>query len=709
MRARLVLACTAAALLAATPSVVAQDREFTLLSPNGGPDGVSEVGVSPDGSAVFFVTARAVPGSDDRDGHPRLYRWRRGELTLLSGSGPAHWVSRFRWRSSADGGHVLVETPDDLPGTGDTDGLTDVFLVDERGRARLLTGSRASEDGGRDVSLADASADLARVYVTTAEDLAGDDDGLRDGFVIADGEATLLTGSRAASAGGRDADLASVSADGSFVWWSTDEDVPGAGDTDGLLDVYRAEDGRAQLVTDSRLATEGGAPAHLRFAASHGGAFIWVTQEDVAGSGDDDGLVDAYRTTIAADVTLHEPLSGIRPPAIGGRPLADVHAVTSDARRIVFSTTEDIVGSGDSDGLLDVYASGGLCWRFCGTSLEPELLSSSEPRASGGRPAHFRDASPYLDEVLFVTDEDIARTGDDDGLTDGYRATGSSIELVTGSRSAAAGGAPVREFRGSGNGMFTYFGTDEDVPGTGDSDGLYDVFRRGRRAGEGVVLLTGGHPAADWARPVTDWGLPVQEPLVPSDDERFVFVTAESLVGEADLDFGADVYLSTPAPSRVDPPPPATGPPTSAADPPAPTPQPPVGPPTVAGSPPPDAARADTAAPVFTRAVHLRRGRLRFALSEPAVVTVTTTRSRSGRRVGERCRAPTRRTARAPTCVRSAVVGRLRHEARAGHNRVSFGRRLPPGRYRVTAVARDAAGNVSRPSRVRFRLRAAAG
>jgi hypothetical protein len=102
-------------------------------------------------------------------------------------------------------------------------------------------------------------------------------------------------------------------------------------------------------------------------------------------------------------------------------------------------------------------------------------------------------------------------------------------------------------------------------------------------------------------------------------------------------------------------------------------------------------------------------------LSEPATVTITVVRERPGRRVGGRCRTPTTRTARAPRCVRRVVVARLRHQSGAGLNRVAFTarvvarRRLGAGRYAAVAVARDAAGNASRPSRARFRLRAAGG
>jgi hypothetical protein len=52
----------------------------------------------------------------------------------------------------------------------------------------------------------------------------------------------------------------------------------------------------------------------------------------------------------------------------------------------------------------------------------------------------------------------------------------------------------------------------------------------------------------------------------------------------------------------------------------------------------------------------------------------------------------------------------MRFQATAGAHRLRFRGRvslkkpLRPGRYRMTMTARDAAGNVSSPDRVRFRL-----
>jgi PKD domain len=99
----------------------------------------------------------------------------------------------------------------------------------------------------------------------------------------------------------------------------------------------------------------------------------------------------------------------------------------------------------------------------------------------------------------------------------------------------------------------------------------------------------------------------------------------------------------------------------------------------------------DTVAPVISRLRTARRGgAIRFRLSEPARVTL---------RLG---RAGSRR-----------VAARIRTGGRTGTNEVRLSRRLArtlqPGRYRVKATARDAAGNLARPRVARLVLLRRAG
>ncbi|HEV2875416.1 MAG TPA: cellulase family glycosylhydrolase [Thermoleophilaceae bacterium] len=114
---------------------------------------------------------------------------------------------------------------------------------------------------------------------------------------------------------------------------------------------------------------------------------------------------------------------------------------------------------------------------------------------------------------------------------------------------------------------------------------------------------------------------------------------------------------------------------------------------------------ADLTAPVLSQLrirprvlrANRRRARIAFSVSEPARVKLTLERAR--RRAG--CRAD---------CTRwRGLRGSLVHAATGGPNRMRFtgmlrGRRLVPGSYRLSAVARDPAGNESPVRRIRLRI-----
>jgi DNA-binding beta-propeller fold protein YncE len=103
--------------------------------------------------------------------------------------------------------------------------------------------------------------------------------------------------------------------------------------------------------------------------------------------------------------------------------------------------------------------------------------------------------------------------------------------------------------------------------------------------------------------------------------------------------------------------------------------------------------------------------KIRYRLSEPARVTFSFERVLAGRKVGRRCRPPSRRLRSHRRCRRyKRVRTRIRRHGGTGRNALSFqGRlsrrkRLRPGNYRLTVVAKDPQGLRSRRKRVRFTL-----
>jgi subtilisin-like proprotein convertase family protein len=139
---------------------------------------------------------------------------------------------------------------------------------------------------------------------------------------------------------------------------------------------------------------------------------------------------------------------------------------------------------------------------------------------------------------------------------------------------------------------------------------------------------------------------------------------------------------------------------------------------------------ADTSAPIFTgrasanpAAFEIKKSgkaetpvsgakkgtTFRYSLSEAAAVTFTIQRKLKGRKVGRKCKKPTRRNRSRRRCARYKRAGAFRQQAVAGRNSKAFSGRigrksLRPGRYRALLVATDATGNKSKSAKVAFRV-----
>jgi hypothetical protein len=98
-----------------------------------------------------------------------------------------------------------------------------------------------------------------------------------------------------------------------------------------------------------------------------------------------------------------------------------------------------------------------------------------------------------------------------------------------------------------------------------------------------------------------------------------------------------------------------------------------------------------------------------YSLTENAAVKLTIEQALPGRKARRSCARLSRRNRKARKCTRYKRRGELVRSGGQGDNAVPFSgrigkRRLPPGKYRVTIVATDAAGNASQPGLARFTI-----
>jgi len=84
---------------------------------------------------------------------------------------------------------------------------------------------------------------------------------------------------------------------------------------------------------------------------------------------------------------------------------------------------------------------------------------------------------------------------------------------------------------------------------------------------------------------------------------------------------------------------------------------------------------------------------LSFSLNEPAIVTFTFTEPASGRKVGKKCVAQTKRNGKRKRCTRTVIAGALTFSAHVGTNKVRFEgliskhKKLKPGSYTLLVTA----------------------
>ena len=250
-------------------------------------------GISDDGTTVFFSTGQDLGGEGDTNAID-VYRWESGLINVLSdvGSGTAIGVNYMG--HAGDGTKVWFETVEGLDGT-DNDAANDVYQGDAGG-VTLMSGVQ----GGVTAQFTGASADGSRVFFRSTEALAGDTDANQDIFQSVAGAITLLTPGTAT----QDSIWVGASGDGSKMWFTTLQSLAGA-DTDAEHDVYQRSGGVTTPVSENASPSLAGAAGFG--GASADGTKVWFTALDNLGAGDTDGLNDVYEWDGATFTVISTP------------------------------------------------------------------------------------------------------------------------------------------------------------------------------------------------------------------------------------------------------------------------------------------------------------------------------------------------------------------------------------------------------------------
>src|SRR3954469_21562966 len=207
------------------------------------------VDVSPNGRFVAFgTTAKLVPEDGDSSQDVYVYDRDSGEAKLASPGGSGD-VSILRAGGTGPGSErVFMQTTANLLPALDSDGSSDIYAFD------TATGKLSFETPGTASTpvFSDISADGSHLFFRTDEKLVADDtDGGRLDIYQRAGKAyTLVSGSPDVPPEDVDAGFQKSSADGSIVYFSTGETLDPADTDGGVDDIYKRQpNGDIELVS----------------------------------------------------------------------------------------------------------------------------------------------------------------------------------------------------------------------------------------------------------------------------------------------------------------------------------------------------------------------------------------------------------------------------------------------------------------------------
>jgi hypothetical protein len=351
----------------------------------------------------------------------------------------------------------------------------------------LISGSGANTAATFNASSADGS----RVFFTTNEAIpnAGDGDAAADIYMRQGTTTTLITPTTASVAS-----FDGISADGSRVFFHTTENL--GGDADTAADVYQVVGGVYTLLTAGTTNT----PAIFKGASADGTKVFFETTEAL--NADGDSVNDVYR----AEGGMVTNLSG------GGGSFAAAYQGASADGSVVFFSSNEQLGGGDNDGQSDVF--------------QNQVGTITQISGSAGDSSTFAANSTDGSRAFFTTTDDV-NADDPDGLLDTYRFQGGVRTLITPNTT----GDNTTFGNISADGSIVYFSTFEALAGSGDGDNVQDVYKR---EGSTTTLMSAPNATIRNSSLVD----------VSADGSQIVFSTSENIGGIEATDTSDDLYRS---------------------------------------------------------------------------------------------------------------------------------------------------------------------
>ena len=494
-------------------------------------------GLSADGRFVLFESNAANLVTGDTNAMLDIFvkDTQTGAITRVSTDASGAQSSGFFFASdiSADGRYVAMASDVDNMVAGDTDGLTNVFIKDTQNNAITQVDTDASGNSavvgilGSDVT--DMSADGRYVVIgSDAANLVLNDNNNTFDLFLKDTQTNAITrvntaadGAEVAHTVGADNYLGGfVSDDGSYVVFESDANGLVAGDTNGVMDIFKKDiqtGAITQVNTDvNGVAATGGAGYVDDFAtwtltneiadiSADGRYVLFNSAADNLVAGDINGVRDVFIKDTLTDAIMRVSTDSDGFEANGGSQ-APFHSLSADGRYAVFHSGASNLVAGDTNNLQDVFVKDIWTGAIARVNLDAaggEAVgggSNKERISDDGSTIVFRTGATNLvpghiagvQDVVVVANPFMSNPADDLALVSGNSATGLIANATSKSKSV------------SGDGHYVIFESNATNLVTGDTNAQADVFMKDTQTGAitrvstatgGIQAMGGGHGA----------------------------------------------------------------------------------------------------------------------------------------------------------------------------------------------------------------------
>jgi len=381
--------------------------------------------------------------------------------------------------ASGNGARVYFSTTQKLTADDTDTNRADIY---ERagGVTRLVSKATGVPDPDTgSATFAAVSADGTRVFFITNERLTADDNDANriDVYERSGGVTTLIS----RPTGIADPDTAGVffggaSEDGSRVFLNTSQKLTADDNDANRADVYERSGGQTTLVSaPTGVPDPNTAEAYFSHASADGTRVLFFTGEKLAADDNDTNRNDVYERS-GGQTTLVSKPTGVPDPNTGS---AGFSGASRDGTRVFFFTAQKLTADDNDTNRLDVYErSGGQ------TTLVSKPTGVPDPNTGG---AGFGGASRDGTRVFFMTGQKLTADDADTNRADVYQRSGGQTTLVSKSTGVPDPNTASAVFEGaSEDGGRVFLSTRQRLTPDDNDANRNDVYQRA--AGETSLL-----------------------------------------------------------------------------------------------------------------------------------------------------------------------------------------------------------------------------